>query len=79
MSQFNCTRAGCRDVFRAFLVENASYDGFLEIPVIDYCNYRPKKLIAFSKAISSDRRQSGFESNTLKITFLYLKFYKNKG
>jgi len=53
MSQINCTRAGCRDVFHAFLVENATYEGFLEIPEIDYGDFRPNKLMAFSKAISS--------------------------
>ena len=49
MSQINCIRAGCRDVFHAFLVENATYEGFLEIPEIDYGDFRPNKLIAFSK------------------------------
>ena len=53
MSQINSARSGCKDVFKAFLVENASYDGFLEIPTIEYGIYKPKKLIAFSKCISS--------------------------
>ena len=53
MSQVNCTRVGCRDVFHAFLVEKATYEGFLEIPKIDYGDFRPSRLIAFSKAISS--------------------------
>ncbi len=53
MSQINCTRVGCRDVFHAFLVEKATYEGFLEIPEIDYGDFRPGKLIAFSKAIRS--------------------------
>ena len=53
MSQFNCMRAGCRDVFHAFLVENADYEGFFEIPKLDYSCEKPLKLIAFSKAIKS--------------------------
>lgn len=54
MSQINNTRAGCKDVFRAFLVQNASYDGDLEIPCIDPQNKIPKNVIAFSKAINSN-------------------------
>ncbi len=53
MSQVNCMRAGCRDVFHAFLVEKAEYDGFLEIPQLDYSDDKPKKLIPFSKALKS--------------------------
>ena len=54
MSQINCTRKGCKDVFNAFLVNNADYEGFLEIPKIEYGVYRPTKLISFSKAIRSN-------------------------
>ena len=32
MSLINCARPGCRDVFHAFLVEKADYEGFIEIP-----------------------------------------------
>ncbi len=53
MSHINSTRTGCKDVFHAFLVKNATYDGFLEIPTIDYGIYKPSKLISFSKCISS--------------------------
>ncbi len=53
MSQISCTRSGCKDVFRAFLVKDACFEGLLEIPKIDSGVYRPKKLIAFSKCISS--------------------------
>ncbi len=55
MSRVNCSRPGCRDVFHAFLVEHASYDGFLEIPVINPLpNYeKPEKLMVFSKAVKS--------------------------
>lgn len=55
MSRVNCTRPGCRDVFHAFLVEHATYDGFLEIPIInpltDY--QKTENLIVFSKAVKS--------------------------
>lgn len=54
MTLINSQRKGCKDVFRAFLVENADYDGFLEIPTIEYGIHRPKKLVPFSKAISSN-------------------------
>ena len=53
MSRINSTRSGCKDVFHSFLVKNASYEGHLEIPKIEYGLYRPKKLISFSKCISS--------------------------
>jgi len=52
MSQSNSTRNGCKDVFRAFLVENARYEGELEIPRIKSEQTLPTKIIPFSKAIS---------------------------
>lgn len=53
MSKDNSTRSGCKDVFHAFLVKNATYDGSLEIPCLKAEFGKPKKLIAFSKAIRS--------------------------
>ena len=53
MSKENCTRSGCKDVFHAFLVKNATYDSPLEIPCLKAEMQKPNKLIAFSKAISS--------------------------
>lgn len=53
MSNVNSERSGCVDVFNAFLVSDANYDGDLEIPVILGDNHRPKKLLEFSKAVSS--------------------------
>jgi hypothetical protein len=53
MSQVNCLRPGCRDVFHAFLVENADYEGFFEIPKLDYLCEKPLRVIAFSKIIKS--------------------------
>ena len=51
MSQINSTRNGCKDVFHAFMVQKATYDGELEIPRIAPEITIPKKLISFSKAI----------------------------
>ena len=53
MSKENCTRSGCKDVFHAFLVKNATYDSPLEIPCLKAEMQKPNKLIAFSKAIRS--------------------------
>ena len=53
MSSINCTRSGCKDVFRSFLVKNATYEGNLEIPAIKPEKQIPRKMISFSKAISS--------------------------
>lgn len=51
-------KSGCKDVFHAFLVKNATYDGAEEIPRVRTSNYLPNKLIAFSKAIKSDQYDS---------------------
>lgn len=40
------------DVFRSFLVENADYEGYIELPKIRTSNIIPKKLVPFSKAVS---------------------------
>lgn len=53
MSKYNNIRSGCKDVFRAFLVKNATYDGSLEMPCIKSIDAVPNKLIVFSKAIRS--------------------------
>lgn len=53
MSKVNSARSGCRDVFRAFLVNNAQFDSALEIPCIAPEASLPEKMIPFSKAISS--------------------------
>lgn len=41
-----------RDVFKSFLVENADYDGYIELPVIKTSNLLPEKVVTFSKAMS---------------------------
>ena len=40
------------DVFHAFLVENADYDGYIELPVIKTSDKLPKKVVTFSKAMT---------------------------
>ena len=53
MSKINSNRKGCKDVFRSFLVRNATYDGSLEMPCIKSVDAVPKKLIVFSEAVHS--------------------------
>lgn len=53
MSKENAARSGCKDVFHAFLVKNATYDSPLEIPCLKTELRKPQKLIAFSKAVHS--------------------------
>lgn len=53
MAKINNTRSGCNDVFRAFLVKNATYSGEQEIPCLKKETAIPNSLILFSKAISS--------------------------
>ena len=40
------------DVFHAFLVENADFDGYIELPVIKTSDKLPEKVVTFSKAMS---------------------------
>ncbi len=54
MSKINNTRNGCKDVFHSYLVHNAKYDGYIEIPVIKPISLLPNRLISFSKALRTD-------------------------
>ena len=54
MSKINGVRSGCKDVFHSFLVNNATYDGVLEIPIIKPTNQLPNRLITFSKAMRTN-------------------------
>ena len=51
MSEINCARRGCKDVFHAFLVKNATFESELEIPCIAAEDKLPGRLIPFSKAV----------------------------
>ena len=53
MGILNSQRNGCKDVFNAFLVSLAEYEGVFEFPVIKPTYWIPNRLIRFSKAISS--------------------------
>lgn len=53
MSKENSTRTGCKDVFHAFLVKNARYEGYLEIPCIEAEEELPSRIVPFSKTIGS--------------------------
>ncbi|MDO4296010.1 MAG: DUF4417 domain-containing protein, partial [bacterium] len=53
MTKVNNCRSGCKDVFRAFLVNSAEYAGDLEMPCIKPEDLLPTGMIAFSKAIRS--------------------------
>lgn len=54
MSRVNSTRTGCKDVFHSYLVHDAKYDGYIEIPVIEPISSLPNRLISFSKALRTD-------------------------
>lgn len=49
----NSKRNGCKDVFRSFLVNDAGYDGDLEMPCIKAQDAVPKDVTVFSKAVRS--------------------------
>ncbi len=48
------------DVFKAFLVENADYDGKFELPVLRTSNFIPDKIITFSDAMA--KRTTDYEA-----------------
>lgn len=55
MSLTNINRPGCLDVFNAFLLEKAEYEGDLELPVIRILKEEsPKSLVRFSEIFTSD-------------------------
>lgn len=54
MSKVNKNREGCRDVFHAYFVEDAEFDGKLEIPYIDRETEIPKRLISFTDALRTE-------------------------
>ena len=42
-----------KEVFKNFLYENATYSGYIEMPIVHSSNLLPNKLIPFSKAYST--------------------------
>lgn len=53
MAKLQSLRPGCKDVFNAFLVRNADYEGYDEIPVLRPTYNLPNQIITFSKAVLS--------------------------
>ena len=53
MSKINSQRKSCVDVFNAFLVSSATYDGIYEFPRIKATYDIPNRLVPFSKCNSS--------------------------
>lgn len=53
MARLNCVRKGCKEVWNAFLISTAYYEGAFEFPIIQPTDYIPNRLIVFSKAVSS--------------------------
>lgn len=51
--KLNCNRSGCRDVFKSFLVKNATYSGDLEIPIVNAIGELPNKIINFIQALKT--------------------------
>lgn len=54
MSNIKAKHKGCRDVFHAYLVKDAEYDGTIEIPVIKPSEKVPNRIISFSEAMKTD-------------------------
>ncbi|MDY6019173.1 MAG: DUF4417 domain-containing protein [Anaerococcus sp.] len=49
--KLKCEKYKDRDVFKSFLVKNASYDGDSEIPILNGTSEIPDELVLFSKSI----------------------------
>ena len=47
--KFNKDKKSCKDVFNAFMLENADYVGNIEMPVIRPTDIVPQRLVCFSK------------------------------
>lgn len=58
MLKFNKNRPGCRDVFNAFLTENARFSRVEEFPVLPAARKLPGGLVSFSKALNA---KTGFD------------------
>ena len=53
MAKLQSQRPGCKDVFHAFLVKNADYEGYDEIPILKPTYILPNRIITFSEALRS--------------------------
>lgn len=50
----NKDKKSCKDVFHAFMLQNATYSGYIELPNTNVAVDIPNKLVAFSKIYQSD-------------------------
>ena len=50
---------GCKDVFHAYMVKHARFDGELEIPCVKTTDILPTRLVPFSHA-KSEKDHTGF-------------------
>ena len=78
MNKKNCTRNGCKDVFHAFLVKNAIYEGIFEMPKLSVSNDIPTKLIPFSRCIGSNDYDSWVHFYEDDVRFERIWNYPNK-
>ena len=86
-TNLNAPKTGKHDVFRSFLVKNATYDGEYEIPKIHTSNLIPEQVISFSKAkngkqydafvhfYKDDEKIECFWNNPQKYLPILKKFY----
>ncbi|MCR5798709.1 MAG: DUF4417 domain-containing protein [Lachnospiraceae bacterium] len=50
----NNLQKSCKDVFNAFLVEDATYDGYDEFPCVKTSSLIPNRVITFTKALKTN-------------------------
>lgn len=75
MSKINSHRKGCKDIFNAFWVASASYEGIFEFPCIKAIHEAPNRMISFSKALScTDYNQW---VHFYKDDFLFERIWRN--
>lgn len=50
----NTDRKGCKDVFKSFILKDATYGGNFEFPVLEKCDEIPNSVISFSRALTTN-------------------------
>lgn len=75
MDKINSKRKNCKDVFNAFLVLSATYDGIYEFPRIKPIYEFPNRLIPFSKAIACKDYNQWV--HFYEDDYLFERFWKN--
>lgn len=71
--KLKCEKFKDHDVFKSFLVENASYDGVLEIPIMNGTSEIPDELVLFSKVknLCADKKWICFYEDDRKFESLW--------